>query len=72
MVVSRAEQKEVGTTVTHHTRARHPCARLTSHRRRGRAEVLGFAGDDRELTDKVCETADDPASFKSDVWKEKQ
>lgn len=71
-MVLRAEQKEVGTTITHHMRAHHPCARLTLYRRRGRAEAAAVAGDDRELTDKVCETADDPASFKSDIWKEKR
>lgn len=50
----------------------HPCARLTLYRRRGGAEVSDVAGVDRELTDKVFGTADDPASFKSDVWKEKR
>lgn len=71
-MVLHAEQKEVETTITHHMRAHHPCARLTLYRRRGRAEASDVAGDGRELADNVCETADDLASSKSDVWKEKR
>lgn len=61
---SKAEQTEVGTTVT--VRARHPLGSARLRRSsRCRAKVANAAGVEGEASDKACEIADAPASCKS-------
>lgn len=47
----------------------HPLGSIRLIGSSNRAKAADAASGEGDLSDKVCETADDPATFKYDVWK---